>query len=302
MAWRVLHITMAARLALDNGALSIVRDGQDELRLAVEDIAFIVIDSPQVSLTARLMAAMAEGGVVVLFTDARHHPCGIYLPYHIHHRQADITAQQASLNPQQKDRLWQIIAAAKIRHQGDCLMTLGRPAEVFSALAEQVRPGDPMNVEARAAREYWRLLFDDFRRDDDADRRNGLLNYGYAILRAAIARSIAIQGLVPALGLHHASQLNPFNLADDLIEPLRPLVDYFAHAYAARDGFDRAASLGLDDRRFMIGLTQAKLILPDGRFDLLDGIDAYIQSLIRAIQSGRARQLTPPMPDFAIPS
>ena len=125
-------------------------------------------------------------------------------------------------------------------------------------MARLVKSGDPDNVEARAARAYWGALWSDFRRQDEEDLRNAMLNYGYAVLRAVVARALVAAGLLPCLGLHHASDQNPFNLADDLIEPYRPLADRLVFKLCA-GGQRREGRLGLEDRRALAALPLADI-------------------------------------------
>ena len=136
-----------------------------------------------------------------------------------------MAAQIERTRPMEK-RLWALVVAAKIRRQGWALQCLGRPAGAFARLARSVKAGDPDNLEAQAARRYWPLLFDSsFRRDPDAAGANALLNYGYAVLRAAVARSLCAVGLHPGLGIFHRHPQNPMPLAYDMMEPFRPVVD-----------------------------------------------------------------------------
>ena len=137
-----------------------------------------------------------------------------------------IIQQQSSLTLPAKKRVWQQIVRHKISGQARVLKHLGKNAVALERLADNVKAGDPDNLEAQAAQKYWRLLFgDDFRRDTDADGINSLLNYGYAIIRAMVARAIVGSGLHPALGVQHSNQYNGLCLADDIMEPFRPWVD-----------------------------------------------------------------------------
>ncbi len=136
-------------------------------------------------------------------------------------------------------------------------------------MAKLVGSGDPDNVEARAARDYWSRLFDHFARGDGADRRNGMLDYGYAVVRAAVARALVACGLLPCIGLQHAGASNAFNLADDLLEPFRPFVDRLASTLAARrrTGLtdQRKVGVSLQDRRTLAGILTADAQVGDER-------------------------------------
>lgn len=163
-------------------------------------------------------------------------------------------------------------------------------AEGLSGMARRVRSGDPDNLEAQAARAYWSALFEGFRRHDE-DRRNGLLNYGYAVVRAALARALAASGLLPAFGLHHNSRVNPFNLVDDLLEPFRPSVDRLARARASEEDGD---DLTVADRRHMAGILAESVSIGEERLTVLAATEAVAASLVRAIDGGNASLLALP--------
>ena len=221
MAWKGLHLSRPARLNTADGQIVVAQD-DGEVRLPLEDIAYIVLDAPHATLTTTLLSACMEAGIAIVSTDARHTPNGLMLPFHRHHRQAGVANMQIALGEPFKKRAWQRVAVAKIDNQAAHLDRGGHNGESLRAMSRLVGSGDPQNIEARAARAYWGALFSDFVRDDASDLRNKLLNYGYAVLRAGIARSLVAYGLLPSIGLHHASVTNAFNLADDLIEPFRP--------------------------------------------------------------------------------
>ncbi|MBB6252905.1 type II CRISPR-associated endonuclease Cas1 [Nitrospirillum iridis] len=296
MAWRGVHISRAARLSLADGQMVVAQE-DGTVRLPLEDIAWVVLDTPQATLSAALLSACMEAGVVVIATDDRHMPNGLCLSFHGHFRQAAVAERQVGLSQPLKKRLWQALAQRKILNQAAVLAATGRSNGVASdpvaAMAALVRSGDPDNVEARAARAYWGRLFTDFRREDDEDRRNKLLNYGYAVARAAIARALVAAGLIPAFGLHHASIGNAFNLADDLIEPFRPLVDRLVFNHQGDRAGD-AAPLGVDDRRAMTGVLLETAGVGGDSLTLLAATDRAVWSLLRAMESGSAALLELP--------
>ena len=214
MAWRGLHLTQPSRVSLADDQIVVGQD-DGEVRLALEDVAWVVIDSPRTSLTASVMSACMAHGIAVVFTDATHTPSGVALPFHRHHRQAAVAAKQIAATAPLKKRLWQALVRAKIENQASALDSVGAGGgRTMREMAKRVGSGDSGNVEAQAARYYWGQLWKDFRRQDDGDRRNKLLNYGYAIVRSGVARALVGSGLVPAFGLKHASVSNAFNLAD----------------------------------------------------------------------------------------
>jgi len=226
--------------------------------------------------------------------DAKHHPAGILMSFHQHHAQAAIAHSQVAMSHPLKKRLWQKLVASKIENQAAVLRGIGSDhAAALSAMAGRVGSGDPDNLEAQAARAYWQRLFEGFRRHDE-DRRNGLLNYGYAVVRAALARACAASGLLPAFGIHHRSRTNPFNLVDDLIEPFRPVVDRMARMRATAQERDE---LDVEDRRHMAGILSENISFGEERMTMLAATEAVAASLVRAIVGGNAALLkTPALP------
>lgn len=294
MAWRGLHLTQPSRLTLADDQIVVGQD-DGEVRLALEDVAWIVIDCPRTSLTASLMSACMSAGIAVIFTDATHTPNGVALPFHRHHRQADVAARQASASAPTRKRLWQAIVRRKIDNQAAALDWVGAEGgRALRAMAMRVGSGDTGNVEAQAARAYWRQFWPDFRRGDDGDRRNGLINYGYAVVRSGVARSLVAVGLIPAFGLKHASVSNAFNLADDLFEPFRPFVDLLAWTTIG-EGKPCREVLSLEDRRAMAGALLRDARMGDDTVTLLSATERAAESLVRALDGGGPSTLTLPV-------
>ena len=282
MAWKGVHISQAARLGLRDQQL-VVGQSDGEVLIPIEDVAYLVLDTPQSTVTGAVLTALALANVVVVQCDARHHPAMMALPFHGHHKQAEIVHLQIETTLPFRKRAWQKIVKAKIENQKDHLLSLGRDAAVLPALVGRVKTGDSDNLEAQAARVYWGKLFEKFRRDDDKDARNSRLNYGYAIVRAAIARAITAAGLIPAFGLHHASVSNAFNLADDLIEPFRPTVDALAFSLST-GGNHSNPDIGLDERRSLVGIMTAPIRMGHETMTLLAATEQCAFSLVRAIR------------------
>ena len=291
MAWRGLHIANPARLTRRSGQI-VVEQGDGNAVFPIEDVAWIILDTPQITVTVALMSALVEAGVAMIVPDARHHPAGLLLGFHRHHAQAGVAHDQIAMTAPLKKRLWQSLVVAKIENQAAVLRELGDgQADGLSAMARRVRSGDPDNLEAQAARNYWPRLFASFRRHD-ADWRNSLLDYGYAVIRASLARACVASGLLPAFGLHHASRLNPFNLVDDLIEPFRPVVDRHARR---RAGDREGDTLDLDDRRHMAAVLSEDIALGSERLTVLAATELVSASLVRAIVAGAADPLVIPV-------
>lgn len=219
------------------------------------------------------------------FTDARHIPAGLTLPFHRHHHQAAVAALQQGCSAPLKKRLWRSIVVAKIANQAAALRTLGCDgAPALTAMSRHVRSGDPDNVEAQAARDYWSHLFPGFVRHGGDDYRNKCLNYGYAVVRAGIARALVAHGLLPALGLHHASVSNAFNLADDLVEPFRPFVDVQVWRLAG-DGTRRDGDPSRPDRQTLAGLPMGDTKVDQNTVSLLVAMEQTAESLVQCLES-----------------
>jgi CRISP-associated protein Cas1 len=295
MAWKGLHLSRPAKLSTADGQIVVSQD-DGEARLPLEDVAYMILDAPHATVTSTLLSACMENGVVIVITDQRHTPNGVVLPFHSHHRQAGVAFLQSALGEPLKKRCWQRIVVAKIVNQAAHLEIQGRSGvEALRAMAELVGSGDPDNVEARAAREYWRRLFDDFARSGEADIRNKLLNYGYAVVRAAVARALVAYGCLPALGLHHESAANAFNLADDILEPFRPFVDALACERAA--GREKGGDLTIEDRRAAAGVLTRDCRVGGETVSLLVATEKAAESLVQAME-GRSPALLklPEMP------
>ncbi|UYH51633.1 type II CRISPR-associated endonuclease Cas1 [Candidatus Kirkpatrickella diaphorinae] len=291
MAWRGVHISQPARLNFRDNQLIVAQD-DGEVSLAIEDVAWLILDTPQVSVTGTLLSALAEAGVAMIVPDGRHHPAGVLLSFHQHHAQAHIAQTQINISQPLKKRLWQNLVVAKIRNQAGLLSQLeGRYAEALFSMAERVHSGDPDNLEAQAARIYWSDLFTDFTRGNETDRRNALLNYGYAVVRAAIARACVASGLLPAFGVHHASRTNAFNLIDDLIEPFRPFVDKMARERVPEGDRDE---MTVEDRRFMSGVLTKTAVIGKEKMTILAATEHVAMAMVRAMEFNSAALLQVP--------
>ena len=229
----------------------ISRDEQPKVTIPLPEVAVLVVAHPQVVMTQAVLAGLAEQGGIVVVCDAKHMPAAMLMPLAGHFVQGERFALQAKASLPTRKRLWQSLVKAKIRAQARALTDLRGDDAGLAQLALRVRSGDPSNVEADAARRYWPALFADprFRRDRHGGGPNALLNYGYAALRAIVARAICAAGLHPSLGLQHHNRYDAFRLADDVMEPFRPVVDRAAliHSvsHAPQVSLDREAKAAL---------------------------------------------------------
>ena len=213
-------------LAVHRGFLTINEGDAEKARIPLDDIGGLITHARGLTWSNTALVRLAERDVPVVVCAPNHAPVSCLWPMEGHHRQAVRMRSQADAGQPLKKRLWQQVVSAKIAMQGEVAASAGADAGAFVQMARRVRSGDPDNMEAQAARRYWPLLMgEDFRRDPASGGANGLLNYGYTVLRATVLRAICAAGLHPTLGIHHANQANAFALADDLMEPYRPLVD-----------------------------------------------------------------------------
>lgn len=236
MSRHVVEIASDRRhLRLKRGFL-VIEDADSGVaaKVPLDDIQAVLVSAPAATLSTRLLAALSERGAPVVITRPTFMPVSVALPLAGHGDTAGVQADQIAASAAHRKRLWQQIVRAKIRGQAWSLRAVARTgnanaegtARHLDAMAGRVGSGDPDNLEAQASRAYWTVLMGrDFRRDPDGGGRNSALNYGYAILRACVARAVVASGLNPAIGVFHANRHNPLCLVDDLMEPFRPLVD-----------------------------------------------------------------------------
>jgi len=198
------------------------------ITIPIEDIGVIVIEHPQITITHLLMNSLLENNVAIITCNSHHMPSGLILPLEGNTTQQERFRHQINASEPLRKQLWQQTVRQKILNQAMVLNHEGRKTENMRYWADQVKSGDTENHEGRAAAYYWGELFDsslEFRRDREGFAPNNLLNYGYAILRATVARSLVASGMLPTFGIHHHNRYNAYCLADDMMEPYRPYVD-----------------------------------------------------------------------------
>lgn len=246
----------------------------------MEDITSIMVESQMVTFSASAAQQLADHGVTVYFCDEKHLPAAILLSMNRHSRQLRALKAQLSMTKPLQKRIWQSIVASKIANQSRCLELLSRPKSGdLRDLSRSVRSGDPNNCEATAAAIYFPALFGaDFTRSEDCIQ-NAALNYGYAILRGAVARNIATRGLEPCLGICHHSELNQFNLADDLMEPYRPLVDL----YVASQLDPTIKTLTPTLKHQLFNLTNYVVRQSEKKYRMISAIGRMTDSFVRTI-------------------
>lgn len=290
--WRILDIAQPGRtLSLEREAVKVSAEGQEIARIPIRDVQALLVHGRGTTLTLNLADALAAAGAPVVLCGANHAASSVLLPVAGNFEHAGRLHAQAAAGLPMRKRLWAELVREKVRAQAEALGEgAGADAARLAKLAQSVRSGDPQNVEAQAARLYWpRLMGADFRRDREAEGRNAALNYGYAVLRAAMSRQVVASGLSPALGLHHRSRLNPFQLVDDLMEPFRPLVDR-----VVADAPERfAQALTPEAKATLAGVVDLPLETEEGVLPATRAMERLCASL-SAVFQGEAKRLWRP--------
>lgn len=228
MGWQILTISQPARLTLKHKqCVLFLTEKQEEVVVSLDNLSAVILESPAVTLTSALLQEFSTQQIVIFTCNASHLPNGILLPYMPYFAFSKMAHKQITWSEPFKKRLWQKIIKAKILNQAHVLRQQYKTetAEKLTFMANDIQTGDEKNVEGKAAALYWRTLFGQSFSRGHETFINSALNYGYAILRGVVARTLAGNGFIHCFGVHHCNQLNAFNLADDLMEPLRPLVD-----------------------------------------------------------------------------
>jgi len=236
---RIVDISENGRFIAKHRGFITIKQGDDFFgEVPLDDIGVLMISAFGATCTKEALVSLAERGAVTILCGSKGMPSALVLPVNANYESALRIRVQSQASQPLKKRLWQAIVTAKLKHQSEVLKFFKKQekANQIEIYAKQVQSGDPQNREASGARIYWKTLFgDDFSRSPDGDWPNSLLNYGYTLLRACTARAICAAGLNPIFGIHHENSTNHFPLADDLMEPYRPLVDYFVKQAQAAD-------------------------------------------------------------------
>ncbi|MGL4394527.1 MAG: type II CRISPR-associated endonuclease Cas1 [Brevinema sp.] len=239
MGWRVLTIDSAGKLFLRNTQLVFKTEGFEKT-VAIEDLECVLLENQEIEISHPLLSYLAESGVILISTDPKYAASGMLLSFWGQYKKLEVLELQLSSSEPLKKRCWQKIIIHKIQNQALCLKKLAIDGhEELCAKSKLVQSGDSSCLEGSSSAFYFNCLFSNqeskFLRkqyyDKDISLMNAGLNYCYALARAVLIRNIVASGLIPYLGIHHISKTNAFNLADDLIEPFRPIVDSHVHRY-----------------------------------------------------------------------
>ena len=282
VVWRSVIISQPAKLKRENFALLV--EQEQSARVPFEDIAVIVLNNREITLTHPVLSACAEFGIGLYATGDNHQPSGVFLPFQSHSRATRILRLQLALDRPTAKRAWATIVKAKIGNQAFCMRTVNAGNhERLESYARRVRSGDTGNMEAQASAYYFPQMFGrSFHRSQEG-WTNAALDYGYAVMRGACARALVAHGMLPTIGLFHSSEQNAFNLADDLIEPYRPIVDL--HVATCRKT-DESSELSPADKVALVGLLNVDTAMPRGVMSALASVEQAAESLARLYEGG----------------
>lgn len=293
-----------AYLSLRNGQMIVKLDPHDDLpeqqaSLPIEDIGLVVLDHRQITITSGVMEALLENNAAVVTCDDSHIPRGLLLPLEGHTVQQERFEAQTEASTVLKKQLWQQTVVQKIRNQAAVLQqTAGKSQGNMLQWARDVRSGDSTNLEGRAAAYYWSQLFkpeiEHFVRDRSGEWPNAMLNYGYAILRAIVARGLVGSGLLPTMGIHHHNRYNAYCLADDVMEPYRPYVDRLVVDLMTK--YRHVGEINKDLKRELLGIPTLEVVINGQRSPLMVAVSTTTASLAKCY-TGELRKIAYPQID-----
>lgn len=295
MIKRTLYFGNPAYLKINNDQLVIEMKDSGETKTApIEDLGLLILDHQQITITQALIAKLLDANVALITCDHTHHPTGLLFNLEGNSLQSmKIQAQVEATQPLKK-QLWQQTITAKIRNQAIVLKNQKQEDKFLLNLASEVKSGDSDNCEATAAAHYWKRIFPEFlefKRERYGLPPNNLLNYGYAILRAIVARSLTGSGLLPTLGIHHRNQYNAYCLADDIMEPYRPYVDRLVCGIVRKNGKFLEMTSGM--KKELLSLPALDVKLNGQKSPLMNAVQRTTASLAKCYE-GKARKIIYP--------
>lgn len=262
--------------------------------IPIEDIGLLILDHRQVTITQALLSKLLANNTAVITCDDTHHPTGMLLSLDGHSLQSQKFQAQVEASVPLKKQLWQQTVAAKINNQAAMLAFRREEHKLLLSLASAVKSGDSDNCEAQAAAYYWKRVFPEelaFRRERYGPPPNNLLNYGYSILRAMVARSLVASGLLPTLGIHHRNQYNAYCLADDMMEPYRPFVDYVVYQLVRTNG--QYLEMSPSMKKTLLEIPAMDVRIDGKKSPLMNAVQRTTASLAKCFE-GTARKILYP--------
>lgn len=289
MLKRTLFFSNPAHLSTKYNQLIITDKSNGEIKQApIEDLGFVVLDNQQITFTQSVMQELAANNTAVVICDKKHMPATMMFHLDTSQVQSQRFRYQVSASEPLKKQLWQQTVKVKIKNQAALLKHIGKSDDALNYIAAQVKSGDSTNEEAKASRHYWKYLFGEgFRRDRFGAPPNPSLNYGYAILRAAVARALAGSGLLPTLGINHHNKYNAFCLADDIMEPYRPFVD--KAVLEIRETIPAWHSMSKEVKAKLLEVLTCDIVIGGNKSPLMVGLSETTASLVKCFEGTEKR-------------
>jgi CRISPR-associated protein Cas1 len=294
MIKRTLYFGNPAYLKTSNDQLVVERKDEPTKTAPIEDLGLVVLDHQQITITQALLAKLLEHNVALVTCNPTHHPVGLLLNLDGHTLQSQRFKQQLDSSLPLRKQLWAQTVEAKIRNQAAALGAMRIENKYLLTLANTVKSGDSANHEAKAALYYWSRFFPDFlhfTRHRDGAPPNNLLNYGYAILRAMVARALVGSGLLPTMGIHHRNQYNAYCLADDIMEPYRPYVDQVVYQLVRNNG--KFLDLSPSMKQALLALPALDVSIDGQTSPLMNAITRTTSSLAKCFAGEQRKILYP---------
>lgn len=295
MVKRTLHFSNPAHLSFSNAQLVIDLKAEQHITktIPIEDIGIVILEHPQITLSMSVLDALIKANVALISCDDHYMPSGMFLPLDGHHTQTERIRNQLNSSEPLKKQLWQQTIKCKIENQAAVLEKLGLDSTRLKLLATKVLSGDTSNLEAQAAAYYWQQLYgSDFVRSRKMESPNAQLNYGYAILRSLVARALSASGMYPSVGIHHRNKYNTFCLADDIMEPYRPFVDWqVLHMF---DDTELETGLTKDQKIKLLSLPQLDISIQQLTRPMYHAVSLTTASLYKCFE-GEIRKVSYPI-------
>nr|WP_237389371.1 type II CRISPR-associated endonuclease Cas1 [Companilactobacillus zhachilii] len=282
MGWRIVHVKEGDVLRLRLDSLEVLKK-ENKVYIPLSDITMIVLEGNRTTITTKLLSSLSQNNVGLVICDDKYLPVGIYLPYGQYHHYSKRVIRQAEWTKEQKGLIWQSVIKQKMTNQVDYARFVGVDEDrlnLMQDLISNLLVGDTTNREGPVAKVYFDSLYGKSFTRDDENLINGAMNFGYAILRSCMARIVVGNGLVTMLGIFHHNEFNSFNLVDDLMEPFRPLMDYWVNEYVINDKQDY---LSYEARLKIIEFMSQKIKIQNKKMTIDNAMQEYVASFISAI-------------------
>lgn len=299
MSWRTVLVEDGETLRLKLDSIVIEKGGKT-FTIPLSDISIIVVDGHGAMISTRLLSALSQNNITLINCDASHHPSGIFTAFNGHSRASKMIQKQIRVDEATKGFIWKKLMAYKIENQYAVLKCLEKSQQSLEKLNQyynQLEDYDRTNREGHAAKVYFNEMFGkEFSRNNEEHIINAGLNYGYAVIRAHLARCVVGYGLSPMLGIFHRSEYNQFNLVDDLMEPFRPFVDCFVYQNLMEERYFKG-----EHRRALIELMNKRCRYKGGQYTLQSVLEKFVIDFISVIETGELdRLINPNVKDFEV--